>query len=244
MYPIRYKQSVVNKTKYHPVHVIADEYGCSSRSIYRWINTMNINNHSSNTIIPVEGKCKRLFTGLDDNRLSELQLTDEALYSLSYHRDADKLSKIIKKKFGKHITITDGTSNVGGNVISFAKFFDSVNAVEIDPVNFQALRNNIEVYKFTNVNLYNLDFTKQILKIKQDVVFLDPPWGGIGYKKKLKLKLFLGDRNVKYWCKKIFNETKTKAIYLKVPNNFDFNDFDLKKKLHKFKKYTILYTHR
>ena len=246
-YPVEYKQSVMLQLlKNTPLEIVADRYGCSVKSIYRW-RSMNLKKQKSeNIIIPVKGKLKKRFSGLKDDEYSKLQLTTEALYSLSDHYDANKLSLMIKKQFGDTITVTDGTSNVGGNVISFAKYFKNVNGIEINRTNFNALKNNIKVYGFKNVSLYHGDFTKLIFKLKQDVLFLDPPWGGVDYKQHDKLKLFLSNKNISYWCKDIFAKTDTKGIVLKVPNNFDQRDFfnvvvTKKKFIHQFNKYKIIF---
>jgi len=117
------------------------------------------------------------------------------------------------------LTITDGTANVGGNVISFANMFEKVNAVEIDRTNFKALENNILAYELQNVDVFHGDYTKMLLSLKQDVVFLDPQWGGVGYKQHKQLDLSLGGKDGSYWCRLLLKGKLTKLIVLKVPKN-------------------------
>jgi 16S rRNA G966 N2-methylase RsmD len=89
-------------------------------------------------------------------------------------------------------TITDMTSCVGGNVISFSRFFKKVNAIEIDPLRFDMLKHNTEtVVGATNVNFINGNAVELLLgqddgtapqQFQQDILFMDPPWGGVDYK--------------------------------------------------------------
>ena len=247
-YPEKYIKEIIKQSNKYSVKLLASEYGCSKESIYRWKTTYpKLHSSNTNKIIPVSGYLKRRFGHLNENKKEKLMLTSEALYSLSHFVDADKLSRMIQKCVGKNITITDGTANVGGNTISFCKHFNQVNSIELDCTNFKALKNNISVYGFQNVNLLNKDSTKQLFckDFKQDVLFLDPPWGGIDYKKHKTLDLFLGKQNITYLVRKVFQKTKTKIIILKVPNNFNSKEFfkkiKQKHKIHQFKKYKIIF---
>lgn len=247
MYPQKYKQVIIQQTKNYSINTIANNFGCSKNSIYRWKDIKPIS--KDNVIIPVAGILKKRFGNINDKMKEKLLLTTEGLYSLSYYKDADVLSEIIKSEFSENITITDGTANVGGNVISFAKYFKVVNAIELDKVNFKALKNNIKVYDFKNVNLFNDDSTKIIFNMKQDVLFLDPPWGGVDYKQKESLDLFLNNKNISYWCNEVFKLTETKLIVLKVPNNFNKKKFFRntsysQSKIKKFKKYIVIFIYK
>ena len=201
-------------------------------------------NNNRNKIIPVHGTLKKKFGNLKDSKKEKLLLTDEAIYSLSYHSDATMLSMIIKNKFGTNITITDGTANVGGNTLSFAKYFKKVYAIELDKVNFNALNNNIKVYGYTNVKCIFGDCTEKIFNLKQDIIFLDPPWGGKTYKNQLKIDLYLNNIELSVFCNKIFRNTSTNLIILKVPNNFNkesLNNINCKHcDIIQFKKYLII----
>ena len=78
-----------------------------------------------------------------------------------------------------------------------------------------------------------------------DVLFLDPPWGGLNYKSFDKLMIYL-DKIPLY---DVINNIKKKIslVVLKLPNNFDISLF--KNKLRKYtsitkqkkKNYQILY---
>ena len=60
-----------------------------------------------------------------------LLISDEGLYSITPYKCAELISNIIKTRLGEDITIADGTANIGGNTISFAKNFKKVISIEI-----------------------------------------------------------------------------------------------------------------
>lgn len=93
--------------------------------------------------------------------------------------------KKIKRK--KLYTITDGSANMGGNTISFLMNKFSVNVVEIDKPTCKILENNVSLYKFDiKYKVFYADYTIIYEKLKQDIVFLDPPWGGLQEKEKAR----------------------------------------------------------
>ena len=128
-----------------------------------------------------------------------LQITDESIYSVTKPYDAKKIIKLIKFYYKKELSnavITDGTANVGGDSINFSKYFKTVNAVEINRLHCDALENNINEYKRNNINIVCNDYLKVMTKLKQDIIYLDPPWGGPDYKKEKSVNLFLGDMDI------------------------------------------------
>lgn len=175
----------------------------------------------------------------------KLLVTDVGQYSVTSYQESDKISKIILSFFkNNNIIITDGTSGIGGNVLSFCKYFKHVNAVEYSPVHCKILSHNVKkIYGKKNVTIMCNDYTKIFLKLKQDVVFLDPPWGGSAYKKKPRTYLHLGNYNITQIINKLTN--KTKIIVIKTPYNFDIthliNNVPYKKfKIVKFRKFLII----
>ncbi len=78
--------------------------------------------------------------------------------------------------------IIDAFAGVGGNTIQFAKTCRHVIAVEKDPVRMLCLRENARVYGVLDkITCILGDFTKLGKRLKADVVFLSPPWGGPQY---------------------------------------------------------------
>ena len=121
------------------------------------------------------------------------------------------------------IIITDMTANVGVDSIALGLFFKGVNSIEISKKLFNSLNNNINIYGLKNVKTYNGSSVDIIKNLKQDVIYIDAPWGGDGYYKNDLLKLYLDEKELS----EIFNMYKnnTKLFILKLPKNYDINNF-------------------
>ena len=179
-----------------------------------------MNNNNNNKIK------EKVFPKTD--KINNLKYDTEGLYSISHPIDADYISKIIIKFLDnkKDLHIFEGTAGLGGNILSFCKFFSSVHGVEIDNERFKLLENNISCYNYNNVKLSNgncIDFFSN----KYDVFFFDPPWGGPKYKAKDSINLYLGKSNLNDIVKMM---PKNKCVVFKVPYNFNLNllkDYEL-----------------
>ena len=162
---------------------------------------------------------------------SKLKMSNVGLYSITPYKEADSLSSKILDKLEKYglgeLTITDATGGMGGNTISFTKYFKKVNSVELSREHYDILKNNIEtVYQSENVQLYNEDYTKIYKNLTQDIIYFDPPWGGPDYKKYSKLKLYLGGTTIDRFIRdNLLEMDELKMIVIKVPRNFDYNSF-------------------
>ena len=187
--------------------------------------------------------------------MTNLQMTNVGLYSITKPEEADKITNIIIKNLPKNspnkYTITDGTSGVGGNVISFSKYFKKVNAVELNNVHFDILKHNVNIYmkarKITdskykyNVIYYKNSYFKIYNKIKQDIIFLDPPWGGRDYKKKKKVDIYIDNIKIHKIIPKLVEHAS--LVVLKLPYNYKFHKIFKKYekvKIHKIKNYVLL----
>tara|TARA_B100001248_G_C27398588_1_gene467794 strand:+ start:2129 stop:2770 length:642 start_codon:yes stop_codon:yes gene_type:complete len=169
----------------------------------------------------------------------KLQITDESIYSVSKPRDAERIIKIIKYVYKGNIfksTITDATANVGGDTISFAKHFNRVNSVELNPMHCGALENNLKVYKRSNVNIICNNYLKVMTTLKQDIIYLDPPWGGPKYSESELVQLYLGKLDISKIIKQI--KYNAKIFVIKAPYNYDYKTFF--KKIGKCKKKAFL----
>lgn len=79
-------------------------------------------------------------------------------------------------------TIIDAYAGVGGNTIQFAMTCYHVIAIEIDPKRIELIRHNARIYGVEDrIEFICGDYLQLIPKLKADVVFLAPPWGGIDY---------------------------------------------------------------
>lgn len=161
---------------------------------------------------------------------SKILYTTEAISYMTKRTIAEIISSIIHyhlriiKDDMNNITITDATAGIGGNTFSFAQWFKQVNAVECKSETYKLLKNNIDIYNYTNVDCICADYTKIFNQLTQDVIFIDPPWGGKTYKQILKNKLMLSGYHLGIFCKMLI-ETMTSLIVLKLPLNFDFDYF-------------------
>jgi 16S rRNA G966 N2-methylase RsmD len=182
----------------------------------------------------------------------KLRMTNIGLYSITPYIEANNITQLIVKNFDIYfehqIWITDATANVGGNSISFwlSKTF-SVRSVEIDPLTCDILRNNLKVYNLPTDYVVCNDYTKiykerrnkegkEARYAREDIVFLDPPWGGSNYKSKVNLDLFLGDMNIIDICYDLFeNELVDMGIVLKLPLNYNLEG--LKERMEETKLY-------
>lgn len=135
------------------------------------------------------------------------------------------------------ITITDGTASCGGNVMSFMchSRYGHVNAVEVNAETFNLLRQNIQITKqlrpySANVNTLFASYLDVMHTLEQDVVFLDPPWGGIGSNSKdgPLVDLQLGNKPLVEIVNDLYTNRHvkgTKYVVLKVCNRFNFEKF-------------------
>lgn len=121
------------------------------------------------------------------------------------------------------LTITDATACVGGNVISFCDYFAIVNAVECDLVRCEMLQHNLAVLEKGNAICIHASYLMVMQDLQQDVVFIDPPWGGPEYKDLAKVDLFLDDIPLYDICKRLHG--RAEIVVLKVPTNFDADKF-------------------
>jgi 16S rRNA G966 N2-methylase RsmD len=159
-----------------------------------------------------------------------LKIDDISKYSITLPNRADIISRIILSYFNitensiNRIIITDATAGVGGNVLSFCKYKLDVNAVEIDKDRFSYLLENIKEYNYNDVMVYNRDYVEIYEDIKQDVIFIDPPWGGVEYKNVLsELTLKLGSMEIEELCININRKKLSKITVLKLPYNYNIN---------------------
>lgn len=134
-----------------------------------------------------------------------------------------------------NMTITDSTACIGGNTMDFSRQFLKVNAIEIDPIRFQFLKNNCSIKGLCTgdrISLYHGDCIDVMRRIEcHDIIFIDPPWGGPGFDKRNSdgCKLYLSGMDVIRVCKMFRNACKYFA--LKVPYNFDIGMISINKNL-------------
>jgi len=175
----------------------------------------------------------------------QFQMDEISEYSISLPKDAEKINSIIIKECKKinlnttKLTITDCTACVGGNTVPFCKIFKSVNAVEINKERFKMLENNLKLSDYSNYILYNDNYLNMCDTLNQDIIFIDPPWGGKNYKLQKNIELELGDIKLNLLVHILKNFAN--LIFIKLPLNYNLESFtNVKKKIYTLNKMIIL----
>ena len=204
---------------------------------------MSINtNKDDDPIIVNNFNPKNYFNDTDLKKLNEnkkLKITNVGKYSITKPIHTSWIKSIIINFFKnknintKSLNIIDSTACVGGDTISFSKYFKSVLSIEKNEIHFDILKNNINVLNLNNIQLQNNDFISYINNNKSynfyDILFIDPPWGGPNYKNIKNIDLFLENNDgVNINLKDIINSfyKKFKYIILKSPTNFNLKEDD------------------
>lgn len=174
----------------------------------------------------IKYKWNYLFGDLELNKRNLILMDKVSTFSITNYKVADKMSKILLSLRGinNKSIILDGTACVGGNSISFAKNKLNVISVELNKKRSEMLKHNIKLYNLEDkIKVYNknlLDFYK---KYKVDIIFIDPPWGGVDYINNTNIDMYLGNIEISDLCFKFKNYTKYIAI--KTPLNFNYEKF-------------------
>ena len=218
----------------------------------------------------INNKIARIFPVLKNfNNFSKIKIDDDSFCYITIREIADIISKIICYHLLEHnlnplkCIIADYTSGVGGNILSFSKFFKLVYAIELDKIRVEYLKNNIDVYGYKNIKVINgcaIEFNNnKLIESNPNIIFIDPPWGGSGYKNSDSLTLKLGSINLeelvidivdkfsKHYIditnfnpKEKHNNYNNKFIILKLPKNYDIEYFyNYIKKKNIFENYNI-----
>ena len=182
------------------------------------------------------GAVDRLFCDLSRSLRERIQLDNVAAFSVTEMRVADKISQLLLSMAScggvdvanDGIKIIDAFSCIGGNVLSFCKFFDHVVAIELDPERFKMLRHNVEVVwaEWTSGTMRQMHCADCIDVLSRDnvcasIVFLDPPWGGMTYSKEESIEDFYisGKRSLREFVQGL--GARFPIVALRLPVNYD-----------------------
>jgi 16S rRNA G966 N2-methylase RsmD len=183
-----------------------------------------------------------------DMQNKHILMDDVSKYSITLPDKAEIISEIIKKNYQlkysddniDELVITDAMACIGGNTLSFSTYFKNVNANELNTTRFQYLVHNMKQYEKTNILFYNDNYLNIIHKLKQHIVFIDPPWGGPIYKSQYKMDIMIQhdqenqEENIISEIKEvrldemidnIFLDPMTKMIVYKLPTNHNIDNF-------------------
>jgi 16S rRNA G966 N2-methylase RsmD len=160
-----------------------------------------------------------------------LKFTQEMEFSISYWKYSMLVCDIVKTFIPNtelfNLTLTEGGVGAGGNTFAFANKFKLINSIEFNPTHRKYFNHNASILlSTTERKKIQLGFDKKIHDFsvaykltKQDVVYLDPPWGGPNYKTMNPLNMFYGNVDV---CD-IIDELRKKPntlIILRAPLNY------------------------
>ncbi len=168
---------------------------------------------------------KKTDTGIN---LKDFKLNEEGSFSITRPYESSQIIYLIEN-FIRHIEkneielstriLTDGTACMGGDLVRFSKYFRMVNGVEIFEENFSYLVQNCKQFGCHNVNLFCQNYLDIYNILKQDVIYLDPPWGGISYKNKDTVSLKMGNLELWELINLIKEKKLTKFVFVKAPMN-------------------------
>lgn len=179
------------------------------------------------------------------SEMMKLKIDNESLYSITIPKATVEIGNIIKKYYTITDTssIIDATSGVGGDTISYSKLFNKVISIEKNKDRYEFLLHNLQIYNISNVVSYNDTFLN-LLDLDADIVYMDPPWSGRSYKDVENLTLTLDAIPIEQICKDIISKkNKPNLIVIKLPHNYDFNNFkkyDIVFNIHKLYKFSII----
>ena len=171
--------------------------------------------------LPIEN-LQYLFEG-DEPFLRRLKMDSVSVYSMTPLDASKSIVEIILKYAPKTSVVTDMTACIGGDTIRFSKAFKHINSIELSKERSKFLKHNVEVYGRKNVTVFQGNSIELIKNMEQDIIYIDPPWGGKKYKYKKKINLYLSKIPMWNLCNQLAN--KADYIVLKVPLNFNIEFF-------------------
>ena len=128
------------------------------------------------------GRRDNVFPFLDRGLRESFELDSTAAYSAMDEHTTALLASFLGCVYGELATlsITDACACTGACAVVLARHFRAVDAVELDAGRCDALRKNV-VLCGTDVVVHHGDYNALWDTLRQDVVFLDVPWGGPEY---------------------------------------------------------------
>lgn len=170
---------------------------------------------------------------------TKLQISRIGLYSISKEYIHNFLEHKLKQLIinYKDLIICDANGGIGGDTLLFTKMFKFVNVVELEPLHCKIIENNCKVFNRINFKVYNaniLDFVNDFKNLEiNDILYFDPPWGGIGYKSNEKIELYYDNTKFSDFINSILNRFNNKKIIMKLPYNYNLKKINSTYKMFK-----------
>eukprot|EP01041_Mallomonas_annulata_P006949 gene6949-14109_t len=177
-------------------------------------------------------KWKFYFSDLIPSIREQIQMDEVGTYSVTDMKSADLTSKLIIEKLDitleealRCVIILDGCACIGGNTISFGKYFADVTAIELSTARYEMLKHNLSIIGLdSKVKAIKGNFCEMIPSLQYyDVIFLDPPWGGTSYRAAEKVDIFMSEIPLIDICRQLIG--KLNLLVLKLPENFNLISF-------------------
>lgn len=123
-------------------------------------------------------KWDHYFGSLPESKRYKIQMDSVALYSVTADSAADEITQMVGRRLPPFATVCDATACIGGNTMSFAKYFTNVTSVEMDHGRFVMLQENVNSLDLqSRVHCVNDDFLRYMERISYfDFIFFDPPF--------------------------------------------------------------------
>ena len=199
----------------------------------------------------------KLLKGLPKQVLLEWKVDEEGSYSQTSWLEAETITGLMVDTFRnmfritRKLNIVDATASIGGNTISFLDSDEVETVLAFEPNNTRAryldininsfLRNTWRPSRVENIkekvgivnDLFNYEYSILIGEeifgegYVADMVFIDPPWGGVDYATHHNPARYLGDDPLEETCSKLLYDTSVQLVVLKLPTNFLIEDFRL-----------------
>jgi 16S rRNA G966 N2-methylase RsmD len=164
------------------------------------------------------------FPDINHVDFTKLKISNIGLFSVAVPNLADNIIKDIKKFLNqdlKQLTITDAMANCGGMSIQFCNHFKFVNCCEIIKEQCKILKNNLQVYGFSNFNIYCGDYMDS--NLREDIIFFDPPWGKDFWN---AIQLEMNNINILCIINNILTTKDTRVCILLIPPAFDITNIE------------------
>ncbi len=129
------------------------------------------------------GRRDNVFPFLGRGLRESFELDSTAAYSAMDEHTTALLASFLGCVYGELATlsITDACACTGACAVVLARHFRAVEAVELDAGRCDALRANVALCGADAVSVHQGDYNALYDTLRQDVVFLDVPWGGPDY---------------------------------------------------------------
>ena len=196
----------------------------------------------------------KLLKGLPKQVSSEWKVDEEGSYSQTSWSEAEAITDLMVDTFRdmfritRKLNIIDATASIGGNTVSFLDSDDVETVLAIEPNNTRVRYLDINIDTFirhmdkkgtknmrdkiriendsfnADSSIYNAEtiFGSQY---NADIVFIDPPWGGVDYAMEHNPARVLGGVSLEEICDKLLGDTSVQLVILKLPVNFLIDDF-------------------